>query len=236
MSVNYFKLKQTALPVTLFLFFTFIGSGALVFFYMNLKSFQKQYQQELKGLELLVGEQRGYIPTQKRLLLLKEKRTLSEQRLEGLLGYFQKDNVQVQDHLSPLEFREILANLKEKYDVRDLGFSEYNKKVPKEEEMKDLKYDLMIVKYFLQHARHNKVRQVRTVVRSEKKEYFSEDQMSLIEYAVTFRFQTTHESLIKFLYDLFHSGKMFFMRGLVIQKAKYDQVQVLLKVGYLNIL
>jgi hypothetical protein len=229
--------KQLKKPL-IFVFLVFvIGLLVSVFFWNQKRLVSKGYEQRFGLLKTYLRESRA-IPTREELKLYRNHKEYLAQQRQKIIQVLQKNKDFSKAYMSvvrPLEFREILAQKREKLERDQLGFSDFKRKIPSRGMLSDLKRYLSLSEAIIITAKKNRIGLVSDLKRLKKEGLEALGKSMFVKYPLLVRLETRSENLMRFLYDLAAMDQLVLVEAVrIVSKPNY-QLDVVLKITYVEI-
>lgn len=234
--MNYYREKRFLIPLSLIVFIFILGAIFSSMLFVKSKRIKFQFNEEVNNLEMLLFASSDVFSHTKVKELKEYKEDLVSQ-LKEIVEHVNKEGDLEEifsDCKSPLDFRRILAKTKKRFKVADIGFSEYDVKVPISSEMPKLVHQLAFITKLMEFAEVARLAGMPDVLRLPEKEIKSDHKVLFKEYPCLLSFRCDTRHLVSFLYNIASASDLFIVRGMNVVSQKDKLLDVVLKVSYVK--
>lgn len=236
--MRYWNDKKVMTPIVALLAVAVCGCLYMSFLWNQKRVLKKRNAHQISLLRAYLRESR-HVPTQEEVVALSKHKSYLDSQFEQLQARlkhkegFSKRYPEVE---RPLEFRELVSDLKMKLNRQQIGFEAYAQKIPHDKDLADLKKHLALVEDLVIVGQKNRIKEITDIVRFPLKKIRAHKQDMFTLYPVVISMKTRSEELFRFLYDVASLEGLVLIEGVQVKsKVNYD-LEVDVKLSYVEML
>jgi hypothetical protein len=236
--VNYLKQKQLGIPFILII--GLIIAGFMVSSVLQTRNIliKNKINKKAKKLEKYL-RQGNIVPDNQIVDELKDYKEFIVTQQDDLIDILQKRgdfSAMYEEVITPLEVKELIANIREQLNMDNIGFAEYLKDVPAIIEINDLKRQISMIDKIVKTAKKNNILNIKNIVRLDKKKIKFSKKTFAYEFSCVVEIICKYSDLINFLYEISVTKEFLITKGIEIKtSADTDkQIDVILRLSYIE--